>query len=91
MQFNNTTFESALDTYNSTDFMSAWQMQSPDQRLNLTFTPFFERVARTDAKVLYSEVHQIFGRYNGCLISDQGEKIEVNDLIGFAEEHHARW
>lgn len=78
-------------TYSSSDFMSAWQMQSPDQRLNLAFTPFYERVARTDAKVLYSEVHQIFGRYNGCLISDQGEKIEVNDLIGFAEEHHARW
>jgi len=37
------------------------------------------------------EVHQIFGRYSGYVISDSGEKIELNDLVGFAEDHKARW
>lgn len=71
--------------------MSPWKMISEDERLNLTFTPFFERVAKTDLKVLNSEVHQMFGKYSGSLVSDDGEKINIDNLIGFAEEHHARW
>lgn len=77
--------------YNSHDFMQPWTMLSEDGRLDLTFQPFFDRTARTDVKLLYSEVHQLFGKYSGTLITDTGEKIEITDLIGFAEEHHARW
>ncbi len=77
--------------YDSKNFMAPWKMQSDDGRLQLTFTPFFERVARTDAKVLVSEVHQMFGKFNGSFYSDEGENIQINNLIGFAEEHHARW
>ena len=78
-------------SYSSKDFMQAWHMYSPDGRLDLVFEPFYERVARTNVKLLYSEVHQIFGRYSGQFTSDTGEKIMLDDLAGFAEEHHARW
>lgn len=77
--------------YNSENFMQPWTMVSDDQRLNLTFTPFLDRPAKTDAKILYSEVHQLFGRYSGTLVTNEGKAIEINNLIGFAEEHHARW
>lgn len=77
--------------YDSNNFMSPWKMISDDERLNLTFTPFFERVAKTDVKILNSEVHQMFGKYNGLLMAEDGEKINIENLIGFAEEHHARW
>lgn len=77
--------------YNSENFMQPWQMVSDDQRLNLTFTPFFDRHAKTDVKILNSEVHQVFGKYTGTLVTDEGETIEIQELIGFAEEHHARW
>jgi hypothetical protein len=66
-------------------------MTSPDGRLDLTFTPFLERVAKTEALVLGSEVHQMFGRYNGTAVTDSGEILQITDLIGWAEEHHARW
>jgi hypothetical protein len=33
----------------------------------------------------------MFGRYSGWVKTDLGERIEINDLIGFAEEHYARW
>jgi hypothetical protein len=36
-------------------------------------------------------VHQIFGRYRGTVRADDGEGVRLDDLIGFAEEHHARW
>lgn len=78
-------------TYDNKDFKVPWKMVSPDGRLELTFTPFFERVAKTDALVLKSEVHQMFGRYNGFAVLDDGEQVEIKDLIGWAEEHNAKW
>jgi hypothetical protein len=77
--------------YDKKDFKKPWMMTSADGRLSLGFAPFFERVARTDVGVLASEVHQMFGRYSGTLVTDAGEKIAVKDMIGWAEEHHARW
>ena len=78
-------------TYDNKNFKAPWSITSPDGRLNLVFTPFFERVAKTDMKILRSEVHQMFGKYNGTVISDEGKKITITDLIGWAEEHNAKW
>ena len=52
---------------------------------------FHDRVARTALVVIDSEVHQMFGRYAGSIRLDDGREVQVQDLIGFAEEHHARW
>ena len=78
-------------TFDPRDYKKPWRMVSPDARLELVFTPFFERVAKTNAVVLKSEVHQMFGRYNGWVVTDSGEKIEIKDLTGWSEEHYARW
>jgi hypothetical protein len=66
-------------------------MTAPDGRLDLEFVPFVERVAKTNLVVLSSEVHQMFGRYRGTVMADDGECIRLDGLVGFAEEHHARW
>ena len=55
------------------------------------FTPFKERTALTNLGIIFSEVHQMFGRYNGRVILDDGSPSEIRDLIDFVEEHHARW
>jgi hypothetical protein len=59
--------------------------------LDLQFTPFVERVAESNLLVIVSEVHQMFGYYSGTVHADGGETIRLDNLIGFAEEHHARW
>jgi len=33
----------------------------------------------------------MLGRFSGTLLADNGERIAVNDVIGWAEDHHARW
>jgi hypothetical protein len=33
----------------------------------------------------------MFGRYHGTVTADDGRVIHLDDLIGFAEEHHAKW
>lgn len=77
--------------YDNKNFMQPWKMHSPDGRLDLEFVPFKERVARSNLLLLYSEVHQMFGRYRGTLHTDNGEELHVQDVIGWAEEHHAKW
>lgn len=77
--------------YVSGDYMQPWKFTDNEGRLDLTFTPFKDRTAITNLGIIYSEVHQMFGHYNGTVIADDGEKITIKDLIGFAEEHHARW
>lgn len=62
-----------------------------EDRLDLTFTPLKERVAKTKLGIVFSEVNQIFGHYNEKVIADDGEVLQFRDLVGFAEEHHARW
>jgi hypothetical protein len=75
--------------YDDTNFKRPWTMQS--ERVDLTFTPFVERTARTNLLLIRSEVHQMFGRYSGTVVDDGGAAIVVEDVIGWAEEHRARW
>jgi hypothetical protein len=78
-------------SYDPADYRRPWRMTAPDGRLDLVFTPFVERVARTNLFVITSEVHQMFGRYAGQVRTDDGEIVALDGLIGFAEEHHAHW
>jgi hypothetical protein len=77
--------------YQPGGYMRPWRLSSSDDRLDLTFTPFKERLARTNLLLITSEVHQMFGRYAGRAVADDGEVVQVDQLIGFAEEHQARW
>jgi hypothetical protein len=77
--------------YDPSDYMKSWKFEDNQSRLALEFSPFKDRTARTNLGIIYSEVHQMFGRYNGHAITDEGQTIRIKDLIGFAEEHHARW
>ena len=78
-------------TYDPANFKRPWRMLAPEGRLDLEFTPFVERMAKTNLGLIASEVHQLFGRYRGTARTDEGAVIRIDDLVGFAEEHHARW
>ena len=77
--------------YDQHNYSNPWNFTDSEGRIALDFTPFKERLARTNLLLIFSEVHQMFGRFSGWVKTDDDEKIEIKDLIGFAEEHHARW
>lgn len=77
--------------YDPHDFMRPWRMHDEEGRLDLAFTPFVERVAQTNLLLIRSEVHQMFGHYRGTVITDEGDALAIDGLVGFAEEHRARW
>jgi hypothetical protein len=77
--------------YDPADYHQPWRFKDNAGRLSLVFTPFKERLARTNLGFINSEVHQMFGRYAGRAVMDNGEEIAIEALLGFAEEHRARW
>ena len=84
-------FENVDWRYNPNNYMDPWNFKCPEGRVALTMTPIFHRRAKFNFGVIASEVHQMFGRYNGRIDSPEFGTIEINDLLGWAEEHCARW
>ena len=78
-------------SYNNHDFMIPWKFRDNEGRLDLDFLPFTDRFAATKLLVIDSEVHQLFGQYTGNIVLDDGTDIQLDNLIGFAEEHRAKW
>lgn len=78
--------------YDKSDFMKPWKLTTANgDQVSLTFTPFFERVAATKAVIIESEVHQMIGRFQGTIHFEDLGMIEIDSLIGWAEDHMARW
>jgi hypothetical protein len=77
--------------YSWDDPLSPWQVGHPDAGIDLTLTPRFDKHSATDALVLATEVHQVFGTWTGHVTTDEGRRVEVDGIQGFAEESRSRW
>ena len=75
-------------SYDRSDWLAPWTVRGED--VDVTFTPRFERAARTNAAVIFTEVHQCFGTWSGTVRAD-GVGYSVDGLQGFAEEAQMRW
>jgi len=83
--------EQVLFQYDPRRFLEPWRLRTEEtRRVDLEFRPFHDLTARRNLGVLKAGVHQLFGRYHGR-IEHQGERLEIRDAVGWAEEHVARW
>ena len=73
------------------DYMEPWSFTSSDGRFEMDFEPVLDRAARTSALVIVTDQHQVFGKMSGRAVLDDGEVIEVKDMMCFAEEVHNRY
>ena len=73
------------------DFLSPWKFTSDDGRFEMDFAPVLDRASCTDLKLIKSDQHQVFGRFNGKAVLDDGRIIEVKDFPGFAEKVENKW
>lgn len=84
--------ETLVWDYDPNAFMQPWRIRAPQTRgVDLRFTPFLEREAGTNTGLVRSEVHQLLGRYEGEIRDADGTCIPIANLLGWAEEHVARW
>lgn len=80
-KFDDVTFNMPED-----DLLKPWTFTSSDGRFEMDFQPIMDRASLTDVKIIVSDQHQVFGKMNGTAILDDGTKIEVKDLVCFAEK-----
>jgi hypothetical protein len=57
----------------------------------MTFTPIYDRYTETKLLFVNNHCHQIFGKFSGKAVLDDGTVIEVKDLVAFAEHAVNRW
>ena len=77
--------------YDEANYLAPWEIRDEDGRLNLCFTPAVDRFSKTDFLLIKSVQHQVFGRFSGTAVLDDGTNLELNGLSGFAEDVFNRW
>lgn len=79
-------------TYDTTDWLRPWRIRTPASSVvDLTFTPVHDKRSRLELGAASSTVHQCFGTYRGAVVAENGERVEITDLFGWAEEARWRW
>ena len=73
------------------DYLSSWTFTSDDGKFEMDFVPIIDRASCTDVKLIKSDQHQVFGRYTGTAILEDGTRIHIKDFIGFAEKVENKW
>jgi len=77
--------------FDAANRMQPWQFTSNDERLTLAFRPIYEQHTKQDLGFARAELFKIHGYYSGTLVLDDGTRLEVKDLLGFAEHMQQRW
>lgn len=78
--------------YDLDDPLAPWHVAAPRSgAVDLSFEPFHPKSHRMTIGVLSSALHLAFGRWSGSIATSDGEVIRVHDVVGWAEEHRARW
>lgn len=73
------------------DFMSPWTFEDNEGRLKLDFAPIIDRKDITDIGVIASKQHQVFGKFSGTVILDDGSELKITNKLGFAEKVFNKW
>lgn len=77
-----------IDTNN---YMLPWKFTSNDGRFEMDFEPAIDRYSNTNLILLKSIQHQVFGFFTGKAVLDNGKVLQVNRLLGFAEDVLNYW
>ena len=72
------------------NFLGEWSFTSESGDINLKFAPIIDRYANTNALIIQSKQHQVFGYFSGT-IEAGGEKYSFENVLGFAEMVTNTW
>jgi hypothetical protein len=80
-----------FDLQGSGGYMAPKVFTSDDGRFEMEFTPIYDRLTKTKLLIVDTQCHQIFGKFSGKAVLDDGTTIIVKDLVAFAEHAVNRW
>lgn len=87
----NITFNIPKNEKGKYEYTKPWTFTSSDGRFEMEFTPIIDRKSKTDVLLICSDQHQVFGKFNGKMVLDNGKVIELKDFIAFAERVFNKW
>ncbi len=73
------------------EYTKDWTFTSSDGRFEMHFKPLIDRYSNANVLVIQSLQHQVFGKFTGTAILDDGTKVQIKDFLGFAERVANRW
>ena len=77
--------------FNPKNYLEPWKFTSNDGRFEMDFEPILDRNSTVNLAIFKSIQHQVFGYFTGEVVLDDGRKIRIENLLGFAEEVKNRW
>lgn len=78
--------------YCKDNLMKSWSIRTQNcNRIEVEFTPGYDRIVVTNIPFIKSIMHQVFGHFSGSIVLDNGDKINIYNIPGCVEEHNAKW
>lgn len=77
--------------YDEDDYMKPWRFKSNDGRLDLILEPVYHQKMGVDVIFKYGRLNKSYGHFSGQLILDDGTKVTIDRMMGFAEEVFIGW
>ncbi len=71
--------------------MAPWRLSGADDRVALTFTPRQHHQACPQLGPFYADTRQWFGHFDGVLRGPKGERVPVDNALGWLGTTNARW
>ena len=84
-------FEIQKDKEGKFQYLKPWKITSNDKRIELVFNPVLDRKNYSSALIISSDQHQVFGKFSGKIVLDDGNVIEVKDMNRFEERVFNKW
>lgn len=84
-------FNIPRDRKGKDDYLSPWTFSSNDSRFEMNFTPLLNRHSNTDVGIIGSNQNQVFGFFNGKILLDDGNILELKNFLAFAEKVINKW
>ena len=78
-------------SFDQADPAQPWTVSADGGAAELRFTPEGQRAQNTDLKLVASRYIQPFGTFDGFVLTEAGERVQVSGLAGVTEDHRARW
>jgi hypothetical protein len=72
------------------EYLKPWTFTSENRDIELTFEPIIDRYSNTNALIIQSNQHQVFGYFSGT-IRVNNKEYKFEHLLGFAEKVKNRW
>lgn len=68
-----------------------WQLHTLCGEVELEFQPLYCRQEKVQAALLTSNFRQYVGYYQGNIMLADGSKLQLQQCLGLAEDHYAKW